>query len=164
MEMTDCSREENRSRHSGYFASGHARHLGVAFGVVILASSAVAAPAALWDGVHWGESSSELVRHLGPQAKSLSQPIEFGDSYVDAVARNQMLGGFAFSIIFQMDKRTRGLKRVMLECQRHGANPKVYGAVVKAVEAIYGPRKGLRPASRVAERLSGVEPAHPATR
>ena len=139
MEMVDCSRAENRSRHSGCFASGRARHLGVAFGAVILTSSAVAAPVALWDGVRWGESSSELVGHLDPQAKSLSRPIEFGDSYVDVVARKQMLGGFAFTIIFQMDKTTRGLKRVMLERQRHGANPKVYRAVVTALEAIYGP-------------------------
>jgi len=86
----------------------------------------------------WGESSSELVRHFGPQAKSLSRPIEFGDSYVDVVFRNETLGGFAFTILFQMDKTTRGLKRVMLERQRHGANPKVYRAVIEALETVYG--------------------------
>jgi hypothetical protein len=91
------------------------------------------------DGIRWGEGSDELARHFGSRAIRLSQPIEFGDSYVDVALRNQVLGGFPFTVYFQMDKGARGLKRVMFERQRHGANPRVFRAVLEALDADYGP-------------------------
>jgi hypothetical protein len=90
-------------------------------------------------GIQWGEGADELAHHFGGRAIRLSPPIEFGDSYVDVALRNQALGGFAFTVYFQMDKRTRGLKRVMFERQRHGANPRVFRAVLEALDADYGP-------------------------
>lgn len=147
--MIGRSRNENERRRIRSLAARDARKVAALFGAVVLASSAVAAPALPWDSVRWGESSSELVGHLGPQAKSLPRAIDFGDSYVDVVARNQLLGDFAFTVFFQMDKTTRGLKRVMVERQRHGANPKVYRAAVKALEAVYGPpTRGCDPPAR----------------
>lgn len=108
---------------SGAFAMGHA---------------GAAALSPILDGVHWGESSGELADHFGGRAKLLSRPIEFGDSYVDVALTNQALGGFDFAVYFQMSRKTHGLKRVMLERQRHGANPMVFNAVVKTLSADYG--------------------------
>ena len=89
--------------------------------------------------VHWGESSAEIARSFGARAVRLTHPIEFGDSYVDVALRDQTLGGYPFAVYFQMDNATRGLKRVMLERQRHGANPMVYRAVLAALVQEYGP-------------------------
>jgi hypothetical protein len=131
--------------------------LGTSFGAVGLASAAAAPPTRPWEGVRWGESAPELVRDLGPRAKVLSRPIEFGDSYVNVVVRNQMLGGFTFTVFFQMDKATRGLKRVMFERPSHGANPKVYRAVLQALEADYGPP--TRACEMPAARRNGYQAA-----
>jgi len=91
-----------------------------------------------WQGTSWGERSSELARYFGARATVLSKPIDFGDSYVDIVLRNRMIGGFPFTVFFQMDKATHGLKRVQIERQRHGANPRVARALLREVVESYG--------------------------
>jgi hypothetical protein len=91
------------------------------------------------DAVHWGEGSGEIARSFGARAVRLAHPIEFGDSYVDVALKDQTLGGYPFAVYFQMDIATHGLKRVMLERQRHGANPMVYRAVLAALVREYGP-------------------------
>lgn len=108
-------------------------------------------------GIHWGERSDELARHFGREAIRLSRPIEFGDSYVDVALRNQMLGGFPFTVYFQMDKATRGLMRVMFERQRHGANPQVFRAVLETLYAAYGP--SARSCDTPATPGNGYQPA-----
>ena len=95
--------------------------------------------APILDAVHWGEGSAEIARSFGTRAVRLAHPIEFGDSYVDVALKDQMLGGYPFAVYFQMDVATHGLKRVMLERQRHGANPRVYRAVLAALIQEYGP-------------------------
>jgi hypothetical protein len=111
--------------------------------LVLLALAALPARAAelapILDAVHWGEGSGEIAHSFGARAVRLAHPIEFGDSYVDVALRNQTLGGYPFAVYFQMDIATRGLKRVMLERQRHGANPMVYRAVLAALVQEYGP-------------------------
>ncbi|HUB96248.1 MAG TPA: hypothetical protein VL993_10040 [Stellaceae bacterium] len=89
--------------------------------------------------VQWGESADAIARAFGPRAIRLTHPIEFGDSYVTVALRDQSLGGYPFAVYFQMDITTHGLKRVMLERQRHGANPLVFRAVVDALDRDYGP-------------------------
>lgn len=111
----------------------------VAFLALPAARAGAAALSPVMDDIRWGEGADELARHFGGRAIRLSPPIEFGDSYVDVALRNQALGGFAFTVYFQMDKTTRRLKRVMFERQRHGANPRVFRAVLKALDADYGP-------------------------
>jgi hypothetical protein len=97
-----------------------------------------AALSPILDGIRWGESSDELARHFGRRAKVLSRPIDFGDLYVDVALTDQLLGGFPFVVYFQMSRSTHGLERVMIERQRHGANPKVFRSVVAALSADYG--------------------------
>jgi hypothetical protein len=90
------------------------------------------------DGVRWGENSAAVAQAFGTRAIRLAHPIEFGDSYVDVALKNQTLGGYPFAVYFQMDIKTHGLKRVMLERQRHGANPMVFRAVIGALDQAYG--------------------------
>jgi hypothetical protein len=116
-----------------------------------------AALAPVLAGIHWGEGSDDLARHFGSRAIRLARPIEFGDSYVDVALRNQMLGGFPFSVYFQMDKATHGLMRVMFERQRHGANPQVFRAVLETLSADYGP--SARSCDTPAAPGNGYQPA-----
>ncbi len=102
-----------------------------------LASAAVLSP--VLDGVLWGEGSAALAQNFAARAIRLAPPIEFGDSYVDVALRGQQIGGYDFTVYFQMDKQTHGLKRIMFERQRHGANPPVFRAVEQALTADYGP-------------------------
>jgi hypothetical protein len=124
----------------------------LAFALAALATGNAAASALgpVLDGIEWGEPSDALARHFGSRALKLARPIEFGDAYVDVALRDQMLGGYPFTVYFQMDKETRRLKRIMFERQRHGANPMVFRAVLAALQGDYGP--------------PNADCAHPATR
>lgn len=78
----------------------------------------------------------------------LPRPIDFGDSFAQIVRRDIVLGGVPLIAFYQMDKTTRGLKRIQLERQRHGVNPPAFRAVLDALEAAYGPPDlmcGVRP-------------------
>jgi len=103
-----------------------------------LAQAHAAGIPAIPDGVQWGESSRALVEALGSRASVLQRPIDFGDSYVNVVLRNAVIGGVGLTAFFQMDKATGGLKRVQFERQRHGVNPPAYRAVIAALETAYG--------------------------
>jgi hypothetical protein len=107
-------------------------------GALVTGHASAASLSSILDDIHWGERSNELAQHFGSRAKVLPHPIEFGDSYVDVALSNQMLGGFEFIVYFQMSTETQELKRIMLERQRHGANPRVFNAVVEALSADYG--------------------------
>lgn len=107
-------------------------------GVLVTGHAGAASLSSILDEIQWGERSTELAQRFGSRAKVLSHPIEFGDSYVDVALTSQMLGGFEFIVYFQMSTKTQGLKRIMLERQRHGANPRVFNAVVEALSADYG--------------------------
>ena len=109
--------------------------------MVLLAVS----PAFAADGVgamlretHWGESSEALRQQFGAAAERLPQPFDFGDSYADLVLRGETLGGVPVAVFFQMDKATRGLKRIQLEPLGHQLNPPVYRAIAAALDTEYG--------------------------
>jgi len=96
----------------------------------VLLASVLATPASAADAltnllrqVHWGESSQDLLQQFDGAATQLARGLDFGDSYVDVVLRGEIIGGVPVVTFFQMDKRTRGLKRIQLERQRHGVNP-----------------------------------------
>jgi hypothetical protein len=91
------------------------------------------------DRTRWGETSEELRREFGGRATLLAPPVDFGDSYADVALRDESLGGYAFTVFFQMDKATRALKRVMFRRQPHGANPRVFAAATAALAHDYGP-------------------------
>jgi hypothetical protein len=91
-----------------------------------------------WVETRWGESSDEIAAHFGARATRLAKPLDFGDSFADVVLRKEMLGGYAVVVYFQMDKQTRGLKRVQVERQRHGVNPMVARAILDALVQGYG--------------------------
>jgi hypothetical protein len=101
----------------------------VAVAVVPLATPAFAANGIeeVLRETHWDESSAELPRAL-----------DYGDSYADVVLRDQTLGGVPIVVFFQMDKVTRGLKRIQLERPRHGVNPPAFRAIAAALHAEYG--------------------------
>src|SRR5437764_5091868 len=94
--------------------------------------------AAVWQGAHWGESSAALLGHFVGSATALPRPLDFGDSYAEIVLRNVPVGGIRLIAYFQMDKATRGLKRIQLERPRHGVNPAAFRGVLAALEAAYG--------------------------
>ena len=101
-----------------------------------------------WRDIRWGESSAALLAHFGNRATALPRPLDFGDSYVDVVVRNVPIGGVPLIAFFQMDKRTRGLKRIQLERPRHGVNPPAFRGVLGGLEAAYGQPDamcGIRP-------------------
>jgi hypothetical protein len=87
---------------------------------------------------HWGESSGELFDLFGDEARRLPRALDFGDSYADIILPRQTLGGVPMVVFFQMDKVTRGLKRIQLERPRHGVNPPAFRAIAAALHADYG--------------------------
>lgn len=91
-----------------------------------------------WRGTVWGESTDGLARQFGQAATRLDRPIDFGDSYVDLVLKNYRIGGYGFTVFFQMDKGRHGLKRIQIERGRHGAVPLVAKATFDALVADYG--------------------------
>ena len=102
----------------------------------------------LWTGTRWGETDPELLRHFGARATVLPQAIDFGDSYTQLVLRQFALGGYGLIVYYQIDKATRGLKRIQLERPRHSVNPPAFRGVLGALEASYGPADlqcGARP-------------------
>jgi hypothetical protein len=92
-----------------------------------------------WHGTAWGESTEGLGRQFGAAATRLDRPIDFGDSYADLVLKNFDVGGYGFTVFFQMDKRSHGLKRIQIERGRHGAVPQVAKAAFDALVESYGP-------------------------
>ena len=115
------------------------------FHPVVLLASVLATPASAADAltdllrqVHWGESSQDLLQQFDGSATQLARGLDFGDSYVDVVLRGETIGGVPVVTFFQMDKRTRGLKRIQLERQRHGVNPPALRAISATLNADYG--------------------------
>ena len=109
-----------------------------AIGVLALTGPAQAA-ATGWHGTAWGESTDGLGRQFGAAATRLDRPIDFGDAYADLVLKNFDVGGYGFTVFFQMDKHSHGLKRIQIERGRHGAVPQVAKAAFDALIASYGP-------------------------
>jgi hypothetical protein len=114
---------------------------------IAIALAMTALPGSLYaaDGIaelvrrtHWGELSDELLQGFGADAVRSPRPIDFGDSYTDVVLRGQTLGGVPMLVFFQMDKTTRGLKRIQLERPRHNGNPPDFRAIGTALQADYG--------------------------
>jgi hypothetical protein len=104
-----------------------------------------ASPAPAEDGVapllretHWGETSEQLLRRFGAAAVRLKEPLDFGDSYATIVLPGASLGGVPMVAFFQMDKKTRGLRRIQLERPRHGVNPPAFRAIAAALDAELG--------------------------
>jgi hypothetical protein len=93
---------------------------------------------ALLREVHWGEPADALLRQFAPAATRLPVPFDFGDSYADVVLRGYTLGGVSVAVFFQMDKTTRGLKRVQLKPLGHQINPPAFRAIAAALNSEYG--------------------------
>jgi hypothetical protein len=110
-----------------------------------LALTALARPAYAAEGIpellrqtYWGESSEALLRQFGSAAMRLPRGLDFGDSYTDLVLNGETVGGVPVFVFFQMDKATRGLKRIQLERPRHGVNPPAFRAIAAALYRAYG--------------------------
>ena len=102
------------------------------------AASAADAVPELLRQVHWGETSQTLLQQFDGAATQLPRSLDFGDSYVDVVLYGETVGGVPVVTFFQMDKGTRGLKRIQLERPRRGVNPPALRAISAALQADYG--------------------------
>jgi len=121
-------------------ASTRRRRLGWLAALIVSALPGPADAAATgWRGTAWGETTQALDRQFGTAATPLDRPIDFGDSYADLVLKNYPIGGYGFIVFFQMDKRSRGLKRIQIERGRHGAVLPVAKAAFDALVSSYGP-------------------------
>jgi hypothetical protein len=120
--------------------------------LLLLLCAAAPAPAQtlpdLLAATKWGESSADLLRRFGKTATVLPKPLDFGDSYTEIVLRHVPLGGYPVIAWFQMDKTSRGLKRIQLERPRHAVNSAAFRATAAALEREFGPP----------DRLCGVRP------
>jgi hypothetical protein len=87
---------------------------------------------------YWGERTDQLLGQFGSAAARLPQSLDFGDSFADLVLYGETVGGVPVIVFFQMDKTTRGLKRIQLERPRHGVNPPAFRAIAAALYRDYG--------------------------
>ena len=113
--------------------------LAAAIAFVLHAGTAAASIPELLQHIRWSEDSGTIARAFGARATVLRKPIEFGDSYADVVLQNEPIGGYPFTVYFQMDMQGGGLKRIHIERQRHGAVLGVYRAMLDELEESYGP-------------------------
>jgi len=146
------------------------RHLIVAALAVLIGAGPAARGEALddlWAGIHWGESDPALLQHFAARATVLSRTIDFGDAYTQLVLRRYELGGVGLIVFYQIDKTTRGLKRIQLERPRHAVNPSAFRGVLSALDAAYGapdvhcgaspgPANGFQGTSEYVWRRSGM--------
>jgi len=113
----------------------------VAIGLVLVALARPAYPAEvipeLLRQTYWGEGSEDLARQFGAAAIKLPRGFDFGDSYANLVL-DGTVGGVPVVVSFQMDKVTRGLRRIQLERPRHGVNPPAFRAIIAALHSAYG--------------------------
>lgn len=93
---------------------------------------------AVWAGTDWGELDAALLQHFGARATVLPQAIDFGDAYTQLVLRQFALGGYSLVVYYQIDKVTRGLKRIQLERPRHEVTPAAFRGVLDALATAYG--------------------------
>src|SRR5579862_6421414 len=114
----------------------------VACGLLILGvaptSWAAGSLADVMTDLQWGESAAALQRHFGTRAIRLTPPLEFGDAVAPVALRQVALGGYAFTVFFQLDKKSHGLTRVMYERRPRAATPKVLDAVAAAIATELG--------------------------
>lgn len=111
--------------------------------LLLVPSCARAGSAPSWRGVYWGESSAALLRHFGNHAAKLPRPLDFGDSYADVALPDAVIGRYRVVAFFQMDKRSRGLKRIQIEWPRGSVGPSAFRALLTALDAAYGPPDGI---------------------
>jgi hypothetical protein len=116
------------------------RQILVVLAVLALSRSALAETgiAEIWRQTHWGESSDALLRQFGAGANRLPRALDFGDSYVDVVLPRELIGGVPMVVFFQMDKVSRGLKRIQLERPRHAVNPPAFRGVLAGLHTDLG--------------------------
>ena len=114
--------------------------LAVAIAAVAYVCPAPAVPGIgeIWQRAQWGESSDALLRQFGAAATRLPRALDFGDSYVDVILPDQVVGGVLMVVFFQMDKATHGLKRIQFERPRHGVNPPAFRAIIAALRNDFG--------------------------
>jgi hypothetical protein len=103
-----------------------------------LAGSAAPARAAgvldpVMAGLHWGESVAALRQHLGARAIMLNPPLDFGDADAPLALRRFRLGGYDYTVYFQLDQKGHGLQRVLLDRRPLAANPKIFEAAATAI-------------------------------
>jgi hypothetical protein len=106
---------------------------------VLLACLIPGREAAAWDRVAWGMTSEQIAQAYGDRALLLTEPIVFGDSYVDVALRDFPFAGYPFLVYFQMDPQSHRLAHVMLERRHAYASPKVWNAVVARLHEELGP-------------------------
>jgi hypothetical protein len=95
-------------------------------------------------GLQWGESADTLKRHFGTAAVALAPPLDFGDAEAPVALRHIMLGGYDYTVFFQLDKKSHGLKRVIYDRRPRAANPKVFEAAASAITAELGQPQSCR--------------------
>ena len=117
----------------------------VAIGLALVALARPAYPAEvipeLLRQTYWGEGSEDLARQFGAAAIKLPRGFDFGDSYANLVL-DGTVGGVPVVVFFQMDKVTRGLRRIQLERPRHGVNPPAFRVAIPYRARV----KGVKPA------------------
>ncbi len=95
-----------------------------------------------WQGARWGMTADELAGVFGPQLERLPGRWDFGGAYAERAILDVELGGLTFMAYFQMNKHSHQLQQVLLERRAVRATPAAYGAVLAALEAVYGAPEG----------------------
>ena len=108
-------------------------------------------------GLRWGESTARLKDEFGKSALTLTLPIEFSDAYVDVALRGFRLGGDDYIVYFEIDKASHGLKRVLLERPRHGANRAAFAAASRALADEFGATQSCSAKARPGNGYQAME-------
>lgn len=74
-----------------------------------------------FQGVRWGAGEAEIKSKLGSQIEKLPNREAFGnDTYAELSIPNYSVGGSTFTVFFQMNRNTDGLKQVLI--QKYSSN------------------------------------------
>jgi hypothetical protein len=91
-----------------------------------------------WDQTRWGMTAAAIDPLYAPKIRPVDPPIDYGPSQATRVLQGQDFAGFAWRVLLQFDRETRGLLQVMLERGRLPYAPKAFEAAQAELEARYG--------------------------
>jgi len=116
------------------------RHLGVALLLAILAGSGPAHADDIqgWQGLTWGMNPAQVAAAL-PQAVKLVPPRDFGPFTAGWLMRDVVVGGIAFDMLPEIDRRSGRLAQILFERRPPIPGPSELQSFVNDLAARLGP-------------------------
>ncbi len=99
-----------------------------------------------WQQTRWGMTAEEIIQAVGADnLRRFEETKQYQDSYADLTFSGVYIGAYAFDIIFQIDKKTNGLRQVLISYEEDpDRSPKAaLNAAIKMLTEKFGNPKRI---------------------